>query len=109
MLILLTLMLQITPDEFPPVDYLVQCLQEDSMYSDPFPGDIMIILEREDSTDHYFDFALREDHEGGAGDPATCPVIDRFRVYADGTILWFSPLPGMYISWEDYIAGITGL
>ena len=116
MILLMILLLQPLPDDFSPVDYLVACLQHDSMYAEPFPDDVMIILEQEDTTtcrgshDHYYDIVLRENHlPGGEGDPSTAPVLDRFRVNADGTILWFSPLPGMYIPWEDYTAGITGL
>ena len=116
MMILMTLLMLPGISDVSPVDYLVVALQHDSMYADPFPGDILVFLESEDSTtsvesaEHYFDFVFRENHEpGGAGDPDTAPVIDRFRVYTDGTIMWFSPLPGMYIPWEDYIAGLTGL
>lgn len=116
MILLMIVLLQPVPADFSPVDCLVDSLQNNSMYPDPFPEDVLIMLEGEDtstcidSDDQYFDFAFRENHEpGGSGDPNTCPVIDRFRVYRNGTIFWFSPLPGMYIPWEDYIAGITGL
>ncbi len=116
MILLMILLLQPVPDDFSPAGYLLDCLQNNSMYPDPFPEDVLIFLEDEDSTacgdslNHYFDITFRENHEiGGVGDPNTAPVIDRFRVYRDGTILWFSPLPGMYIPWEDYIAGITEL
>ncbi len=116
MILLLILILQPLPDDFSPVDCLLDSLQYNSIYPDPFPEDVLIMLEDEDtstcidSDDHYFDFVLRENHKpGGPGDPNTSPVIDRFRVYSDGTILWFSPLPGMYIAWEDFLAGVTGL
>ncbi len=117
---MLALFLMLAPDPQPDagtmVDYLADALVREAVYAEPFPENVMFIVEDEDSTtcsgsfDHFFDIAIRENHTAETGgDPATAPVLDRFRVYIDGTILWWSPLPGMYIPWEDFLNGITGL
>jgi len=118
MMFLLCLLL--SPDPPPDADtvtgYLITVLTDAMVYEEPFPEHVMFIVENEDSTtcsgsfDHYFDITLREVHtpETG-GDPNTAPVIDRFRVYIDGPILWWSPLPGMYVPWEDFLRGRTDL
>lgn len=117
---MLALFLMLTPDPPPDagtiVNYLRNVLTQEAVYAEPFPENAMFIIEDEDSTtcsssfDHFFDIAIRENHTAETGgDPNTAPVIDRFRVYIDGTILWWSPLPGMYIPFDDYLNGITEL
>ena len=56
MILLMILLLQPVPDDFSPVDFLVTALQTDSMYSNPFPEDVLIILAERATTrkfDHY--------------------------------------------------------
>ncbi len=117
---MLALFLMLAPDPQPDagtmVDYLRNALTAAAVYAEPFPENVMFMVEDEDSStcsgsfDHFFDIAIREKHTAETGgDPNTAPVLDRFRVYIDGTILWWSPLPGMYISWEDFLSGVTGL
>lgn len=104
------------PDADTMVNYLENALVRASVYAEPFPDNAMFIVEYEDSTtcvgsfDHFFDIAIRENHTAETGgDPDAAPVLDRFRVYVDGTVLWWSPLPGMYIPWDDFVSGITDL
>lgn len=99
-----------------PPDFLQERLEADSVYSETIGEGLLLFVEYEDSTTstgepgHYFRIAIRENHEiGGEGDPNTCPVRDRFKVYTDGRIFWWSPLPGMYIPYCDFIEGVTEL
>lgn len=48
------------------------------------------------------------EHEG-LTEPGEGELVDRFRVYTSGVILYWSELPGMYIQWEDYLEGRTEL
>lgn len=114
--LLLLLLAQPCERVFSPIEQLILVLEEHGIYEEPFPGGFMFIIEEEDSVTRngcihrYFDIAIREDHEAtGEGDPLTAPVVDRFRVYSDGTISWWSALPGMYIPFEDFLKGITPL
>ncbi len=54
----------------------------------------------------YRDVAIREVHrEGGAGDPNTAPIVDRFRIYSrTGEILWWHPLYGELVPYRDLFA-----
>jgi len=104
------------PDASTMVSYLRNVLAREAVYPEPFPENVMFIFEDEDSTtctgsfDHFFDIVLKADQSAKTGvDPNTAPVLDRFRVYIDGTVLWWSPIPGMYVPLEDFINGITEL
>lgn len=57
----------------------------------------------EHKNEDYFDFAIRERHEGNCpGDPQTTPIVDRFRVYRNTKeIRWYEPTEG---EWHAYIA-----
>jgi hypothetical protein len=49
-----------------------------------------------------FDIAIREKHgEDCPGDPNTAPVVDRFRVYSDGVVLWRDFLSGNFVGYEE--------
>ena len=55
--------------------------------------------------DRHFDIAVREKHTGRCGgDPATAPIVDRFRVLrGTRTILWYEPANGEYVSFERFL------
>ncbi|KHL53721.1 hypothetical protein [Xanthomonas cannabis] len=75
-------------------------LQSDHAYPD---NCISIIDEDGDvpSTDA-FDFAVRERHgDGCPGDPQTSPVRDRFRVQADGTLLWYDVVNADFVDYAE--------
>lgn len=120
-MILALLVLAAVPADTPPdgeamVTYLIMVLEDSGVYEETFPDNVLLIVEEEDSStcrdsfEHYFDIALRENHtpETG-GDPVTAPVIDRFRVYRGGEILYFNPVAGMYVPYEDFLEGIMEL
>lgn len=49
-----------------------------------------------------FDFAVRERHgDGCPGDPQTSPVRDRFRVQADGTLLWYDVVNADFVDYAE--------
>jgi hypothetical protein len=58
----------------------------------------------EETTDAYFQFALREIHNAKCGgDAETSPVVDRYRVYrSSGKLKWFEPVEG---NWRTYNPG----
>jgi len=50
----------------------------------------------------YFDIAIREVHQpGGPGDPNTAPIVDRFRVYTRGEVIWFRMPQGEFVPFEE--------
>ncbi|MEO8670579.1 MAG: hypothetical protein ABI411_04630 [Tahibacter sp.] len=55
----------------------------------------------EESTEDYFEFALREHHTNACGgDPQTQPVVDRYRVYRQtGKLEWLEITSG---EWRRY-------
>ena len=97
------------------IEYLIECLQADSVYEETFPEFMSFTIEQsggwsEDGAIEFHDVTIRENHlPGSGGDPNTAPVRDRFRVYLDGKILYYSPLPGMYISYGDFLEGRSGM
>ncbi len=59
----------------------------------------------EDGYRDYFDIAIREVHQpGGSGDPNTAPVVDRFRVYSRGEVIWFRMPQGEFVPFEERLA-----
>lgn len=57
-----------------------------------------------------YDVEVREVHpEGGAGDPSTAPVLERFRVYArTGEILWYAMPEGLWVPYREYLSEVAG-
>jgi len=55
----------------------------------------------EETTDAYFQFVLRENHNDKCGgDPEISPVVDRYRVYRrSGKIKWLEPIDN---NWRPY-------
>ncbi|MCD4707210.1 MAG: hypothetical protein K8S62_05670 [Candidatus Sabulitectum sp.] len=91
------------------LDFLLERLIEDSVYRSSFPEDLSFGLEYldnfpEDVYRDYYDIAIREVHRpGGPGDPNTAPIVDRFRIYHRGEIIWFKPAIGMFLPYEDIL------
>src|SRR6266478_7342744 len=68
-------------DEDAALDLLVRTLKHDRVYAKRISLDC-ITYDTEETTDAYFQFALREKHDAKCGgDPETSPVVDRYRVY----------------------------
>jgi hypothetical protein len=68
-------------DEDEALALLVRTLKHDGVYVKRISLDC-ITYDTEETTDAYFQFALREKHDAKCGgDPETSPVVDRYRVY----------------------------
>src|SRR5437899_12272299 len=68
-------------DEDSALALLVRTLKHDRVYAKRISLDC-ITYDTEETTDAYFQFALREKHDPKCGgDPETSPVVDRYRVY----------------------------
>ena len=68
-------------DEDAALSLLVRILKRDHVYANRISLDC-ISYDTEETTDAYFEFALREKHDAKCGgDPETSPVVDRYRVY----------------------------
>jgi len=68
-------------DEETALGLLVRTLKHDHVYAKRISLDC-ITYDTEETTDAYFQFALREKHDAKCGgDPETSPVVDRYRVY----------------------------
>ena len=97
------------------VDYLSDCLQRDEVYEDGVLEAVCFMIEwideLPDSTArNYTDIAIRELFDlGVTADDDSLPLLDRFRIYTDGRILYFSPIPGFFIPYEDFLKGRTDL
>ena len=91
------------------LDFLIETLSEDGIYESSFPEGLSFGLEYvddfpEDVYRDYYDIAIREVHRpGGPGDPNTAPIVDRFRIYDRGEIIWFEPLIGMFVPYEEIL------
>lgn len=95
--------------------YLSDCLGRDEAYEDGVLEVVCFMIEWMDELPYtavrdYTDISIRElfDQQVLTADD-TMPLMDRFRVYTDGRILYFSPIPGFYIPYEDFLKGITDL
>ena len=75
-------------------------LQGDHVYPD---NCISIMAEDGDApAPDTFDFSVRERHgDGCPGDPQTSPVRDRFRVQADGTLLWYDVVNADFVDYAE--------
>ncbi len=97
------------------ITYLSDCLRLDETYEVGVLEAACFMIEwmdeLPDSTERdYTDIAIWELFDPGV--PATddsLPLLDRFRVYTDGRILYFSPIPGLLIPYEDFLRGRTDL
>jgi hypothetical protein len=89
-------------DEDAALDLLDRTLKRDRVYT----GVHRISLDCvtyiiEETTDAYFEFALREKHNAKCGGaPEVSPIVDRYRVYRrSGKIEWYKPIDD---SWHRY-------
>ncbi len=97
------------------ITYLSDCLRSDEAYEVGVLETVCFMIEWMDdlpdsTVRDYTDIAIRElfDPEVPVADDSM-PLLDRFRVYTDGRILYFSPIPGFFIPYEDFLLGITDL
>ncbi|WP_115048073.1 hypothetical protein [Xanthomonas arboricola] len=76
-------------------------LQGDHFY----PDNCISIIAEDDaaSPPDAFEFAVRERHGNECpGDPQTSPVRDRFRVQADGTVLWYDVVNADFVDYAEH-------
>jgi hypothetical protein len=75
-------------------------LKRDHVYANRISLDC-VTYGTEETTDAYFQFVLRENHNAKCGgDPETSPAIDRYRVYRrSGKIKWWKPAED---TWQSY-------
>ncbi|OAX86569.1 hypothetical protein A7D16_03890 [Xanthomonas nasturtii] len=75
-------------------------LQSDRVYPD---NCISIMAEEDDAASPgAFEFAVHERHgDDCPGDPQTSPVRDRFRVQADGTLLWYDVVNADFVDYAE--------
>ncbi len=91
------------------LDFLIDKLSEDRIYGSSFPEGFSFNLAYmdnfpEDVYRDYYDIAIREVHgPGGPGDPNTAPIVDIFRIYDRGEIIWFQPVTGMFVPYDDIL------
>jgi len=97
------------------IGYLSSCLVYDEAYEDGVLDTVYFMIEwLDDLPDSmvrdYADIALREiPYPGWTGTIDSLPLLDRFRVYTNGRILYYSPIPGFLIPYEDFLEGRTDL
>ncbi len=85
------------------ITYLSDCLRIDEAYEDGVLETVSFLIEWVDelpdsTVRDYTDISLWELSDPGV--PVaydSMPLLDRFRVYTDGRILYFSPIPGFFI------------
>ena len=79
-------------------------LQSDQAYPD---NCISIVSEPGDApVSQTFEFAVRERHGNGCpGDPQTSPVRDRFRVNANGEVLWYDVVNADFVDYAKRSQG----
>jgi hypothetical protein len=87
-------------DEDAALALLERTLKHDRVYTHRISLDC-ITYGTEETTDAYFQFVLRENHNAKCGgDPETSPVVDRYRVYRRSSkIEWLEPIEG---KWQPY-------
>lgn len=80
-------------------------LQSDHFYPD---NCISILSEQGDApTPGAFEFAVHERHGNDCpGDPQTSPVRDRFRVQADGTVLWYDVVNADFVDYAEHARSV---
>ena len=82
------------------LDLLERTLKHDHVYANRISSDCITYV-TEETTNAYFQFVLRENHNAKCGgDPETSPALDRYRVYRrSGKIDWWQPTDD---SWHRY-------
>src|SRR5213082_1496511 len=87
-------------DEDAAVALLVRTLKHDRVYAKRISLGCFT-YDTEETTNAYFQFALRENHNAKCGgDPETSPVVDRYRVYRrSGKIEWLERIED---KWQPY-------
>src|SRR6266496_1893920 len=87
-------------DEDHALALLERTLKHDGIYAHRISLDC-VTYGTEETTDVYFQFVLRENHNAKCGgDPETSPVVDRYRVYRrSGKIEWLEPIGD---KWQPY-------
>jgi hypothetical protein len=87
-------------DEDAALALLVRTLKHDRVYAKRISLDCITYV-TEETTDAYFQFALREKHDAKCGgDPEVSPIVDRYRVYRrGGKIKQYEPIED---TWQRY-------
>jgi hypothetical protein len=105
MVLVSPVVIQATPrshplDEDAALALLERTLKRDSVYTHRTSLDC-VSYGTEETTDAYFQFLLRENHNAKCGgDPETSPVVDRYRVYRrSGKIEWLERIED---KWQPY-------
>ena len=90
-------------DEDAALALLERTLKRDGIYAHRISLDC-VSYDTEETTDAYFQFVLRENHNGKCGgDPETSPVVDRYRVYRrSDKIRWLERIED---KWQRYDSG----
>ena len=88
-----------TPDTDANTTALIGIVKSDPQYAGAFKIECLQFMTEQDSAGHT-DIAMREKHGNGCpGDPATSPVVDRFRIEKpSGIILRYDPVNDIYAS-----------
>ena len=92
-------------DEDAALALLERALKHDHVYENRISLDCVMYM-TEETTDAYFQFVLRENHNAKCGgDPETSPAIDRYRVYrSSGKIKQWEAAED---KWEPYKSAQT--
>jgi len=87
-------------DEDAALALLVRTLKHDRVYAKRISLEC-VTYDTEETTNAYFQFALREKHDAKCGgDPETGPIVDRYRVYRrSGKIKWWEATDD---TWQRY-------
>ncbi len=87
-------------DEDAALALLQRTLKRDGVYTHRISLDC-VSYGTEETTDAYFQFVLRENHNAKCGgDPETSPVVDRYRIYRrSGKIEWLERIED---KWQPY-------
>ena len=88
-------------DEDAALALLVRTLKHDRVYAKRISLDC-VTYDTEETTNAYFQFALREKHDAKCGgDPETSPVADRYRVYRRaGKIKWWESTEDKWLPYD---------
>ena len=99
----------IVHDEYEAIEFLISVLSFSGMYGGVFPEGVSFSIAYLDNLPDeafrdYYDIAIREVHTpGGPGDPNTAPIVDRFRIYERGEVIWWQPVFGMFVPYEEFL------
>ncbi|NTV65449.1 MAG: hypothetical protein HGA65_18205 [Oscillochloris sp.] len=82
------------------IEILAKRVEQDGLYKDWNSLQCLSFMV-EAADEEGYDLAINENHGGECpGDPSVAPVVDRFRVKSDGTILWLDS-SGTYVDYEQ--------